>query len=139
MRGESIGNDYQLPGKSRDRFELKEALPGYGGSFLGGPLLDILLWFTDYHHFHAPVTGRVIHHGQYEGSYNYDFDNYDPNADFILFPARTATLRALARDPGWIRLYDDGTYVIRAVPDGEMNTVMAGDPDAGGAGGGGEG
>ncbi len=77
--GSLIGNAYQLPGKSRDTFELMEALPGYGASFLGGPLLDILLWFTDYHHFCAPVKGEVIHHGQYAGSYNYDFDNFDPN------------------------------------------------------------
>lgn len=76
-RGELIGNAYYLPGKSMDTFELQEALPGYGGAFLGGPLLDILLWFTDYHHFTAPVSGTVIHHGQYEGSYNYDFDNFD--------------------------------------------------------------
>ena len=54
-------------------------MPGFGGSFLGGPLLDILLWFTDYHHFHAPVSGTLIHQGVYEGSYNYDFDNFDPN------------------------------------------------------------
>lgn len=78
-RGALIGNAYQLPGKSRDTFELMEALPGYGGSFLGGPLLDILLWFTDYHHFCAPVSGKIIHHGQYAGSYNYDFDNFDAN------------------------------------------------------------
>ncbi len=76
-RGELEGNAYPLPGKSQDSFQLKRAMPGYGGSFLGGPLLDILLWFTDYHHFRAPVSGTVIHQGVYEGSYNYDFDNYD--------------------------------------------------------------
>lgn len=68
---------YDLPGKS-DRFELNEALPGYGNCFLGGDLLDILLWFTDYHHFHAPVNGTVVHQGMYHGSYNYDFGDYDP-------------------------------------------------------------
>jgi phosphatidylserine decarboxylase len=69
---------HDLPGKS-DSFNLQEALPGYGPYFKGGQLLDILLWFTDYHHFHAPVSGKVIHHGLYEGSYNYDFGDYDPN------------------------------------------------------------
>lgn len=78
-RGDLTGNAYQLPGKSQDTFELREAIPGYGASFVGGPLLDILLWFTDYHHFHAPVTGTIIHQGQYAGSYNYDFDNFDPS------------------------------------------------------------
>lgn len=70
--------DYNLPGKS-DNFNLKEALHPYGSHFLGGDLLDILLWFTDYHHFHAPVDGKVIHQGMYHGSYNYDFGDYDPN------------------------------------------------------------
>lgn len=78
-RGELEGSDYQLPGKSQDTFQLRRAMPGYGGAFLGGPLLDTLLWFTDFHHFRAPVAGTVIHQGVYEGSYNYDFDNYDPN------------------------------------------------------------
>lgn len=50
---------------------------GFGSSFIGGPLLDILLWFTDYHHFHAPVSGKIIHTGMFEGSYNYDFDNFN--------------------------------------------------------------
>ncbi len=76
-RGQLEGDPYPLLGKSQDTFELRRALPGYGGAFLGGPLLDILLWFTDYHHFRAPVSGKVIHQGVYEGSYNYDFDNYD--------------------------------------------------------------
>ena len=74
---EMLDNSYLLPGKSGDRFDLLEALPGYGRHFLGGALLDILLWFTDYHHFHAPVSGRVIDQGLYEGSYNYDFDDYN--------------------------------------------------------------
>lgn len=78
-RGQLEGNEYRLLGKSYDVFQLQRALPGYGGSFVGGPLLDILLWFTDYHHFRAPVSGTVIHQGVYEGSYNYDFENYDPN------------------------------------------------------------
>jgi len=67
-----------LPGKS-GQFDLLDALPGYGPYFEGGALLDILLWFTDYHHFHAPVDGKVIHHGLYRGSYNYDFGDYDPD------------------------------------------------------------
>lgn len=35
-------------------------------------------------------------------------------ADFILFRARTPTLPAVERDPDWIRIYDDGLYVILA-------------------------
>lgn len=78
-RGELEGNAYPLPGKSHDLFQIEQALPGYGGTFAGGPLLDTLLWFTDYHHFCAPVSGTVIHQGVYQGSYNYDFDNYNPD------------------------------------------------------------
>lgn len=74
----SSDTSIDLPGKS-DRFDLLEALPGYGPYFEGGALLDILLWFTDYHHFHAPVSGTVIHHGLYRGSYNYDFGDYHPD------------------------------------------------------------
>jgi hypothetical protein len=33
----------------------------------------ILLWFTDYHHFQAPVNGKIVYQGMYNGSYNYDF------------------------------------------------------------------
>ena len=79
-------NSYFLPGKSGDRFNLMEAIPGYGQHFIGGPLLDILLWFTDYHHFHAPVSGKVIDQGLYRGSYNYDFDDFDPNDPFAPLP-----------------------------------------------------
>ena len=57
-------------------------VPGYGPYFEGGPLLDILLWFTDYHHFHAPVSGTIIEQGLYEGSYNYDFGNYNPETHY---------------------------------------------------------
>merc|ERR1712165_377281 len=54
------------------------AFPGYGSHFEGGPLLDTLLWFTDFHHFFAPVSGRIIAMNEYPGSYNYDFENFDP-------------------------------------------------------------
>lgn len=80
-QGQETGGTYNLPGKS-DQFNLLEALPGYGQYFEGGALLDILLWFTDYHHFHAPVSGQVIDQGLYEGSYNYDFGDYDPQDHF---------------------------------------------------------
>ncbi len=78
---DGLGFYYDLPGKS-DHFHLLEALPGYGRHFLGGPLLDILLWFTDYHHFHAPVAGTVIDQGLYRGSYNYDFGDYNPETHY---------------------------------------------------------
>ena len=32
----------------------------YLENFAGGPMIDTLLWFTDYHHFHAPVSGKVL-------------------------------------------------------------------------------
>jgi len=69
---------YVLPSKRNDKFNLDEAFPGYGSHFEGGPLLDTLLWFTDFHHFFAPVSGRIIAMNEYPGSYNYDFENFDP-------------------------------------------------------------
>ena len=45
--------------------------------FIGGKMVDILLWFTDYHYFHAPITGTVVEVGEYAGSYNYNFQNVD--------------------------------------------------------------
>mmetsp|Transcript_24794 Transcript_24794/g.44904 ORF Transcript_24794/g.44904 Transcript_24794/m.44904 type:complete len:484 (-) Transcript_24794:282-1733(-) len=78
--------DFTLEAKSKDTFHLGDALPGYGNSFIGGPLIDILLWFTDYHHFNAPVDGTVLHAGEYQGSYNYDFDNYNPDDPYAPKP-----------------------------------------------------
>ena len=66
-----------LPGKY-DKFNVVEAFPGYGDKFVGGPLLDNLLWFTDFHHFFAPVSGTLVSMHEYPGSYNYDFDDFDP-------------------------------------------------------------
>ena len=68
---------HTLPGKY-DQFNVVEAFPGYGEKFVGGPLLDQLLWFTDFHHFFAPVSGTLVSMHEYPGSYNYDFYNYDP-------------------------------------------------------------
>ena len=47
-----LGGSYTLPGKSGDTFS-KEAVPGFEAARRS---TDILLWFTDYHHFHAPVS-----------------------------------------------------------------------------------
>lgn len=68
---------HTLPGKY-DQFNVVEAFPGYGEKFVGGPLLDQLLWFTDFHHIFAPVSGTLVSMHVYPGSYNYDFYNYDP-------------------------------------------------------------
>ena len=39
--------------------------------------MDVLLWYTDYHYFHAPISGEIIEVGEYAGSYNYNFQNVD--------------------------------------------------------------
>ena len=61
----------------RDVINIRQALNNsiYADRFIGGPVLDILLWFTDYHHFHAPVSGKIVGVGEYAGSYNYNFKN----------------------------------------------------------------
>lgn len=59
----------------RDVINIRQALNNspYADRFIGGPSLDILLWFTDYHRFHAPVSGKIVETGSYAGSYNYNF------------------------------------------------------------------
>lgn len=61
----------------RDVINIRQALNNspYADRFIGGPILDLLLWFTDYHHFHAPVSGKIVAFGEYPGSYNYNFQN----------------------------------------------------------------
>jgi hypothetical protein len=85
---DTIKTSYEIVGKLGDTFNIVEAFPGYGHSFLGGPVIDLLLWFTDYHHFHSPVTGTVVYANNFMGSHQYDFDNFDPNFPFgtLLLP-----------------------------------------------------
>ncbi|MCG8377181.1 MAG: phosphatidylserine decarboxylase [Chlorobiales bacterium] len=63
----------------RDVINIRQTLNNspYAERFIGGKVFDILLWFTDYHHFHAPVSGKVVEIGEYSGSYNYDFAHVD--------------------------------------------------------------
>ena len=79
----SLTNGAELPTKHGDQFHVERSFPGPNGRrFAGGPLLDSLLWFTDYHHFAAPVSGTVLEMHEYDGSYNYEFDNFDPENRF---------------------------------------------------------
>ncbi|NQU16901.1 MAG: phosphatidylserine decarboxylase [Candidatus Saganbacteria bacterium] len=61
----------------RDVINIRQALNNspYANRFIGGSVLDILLWFTNYHRFHAPVSGKIVEVGEYAGSYNYNFSN----------------------------------------------------------------
>ena len=63
----------------RDVINIRQALNNspYADRFIGGEIVDILLWFTDYHHFHAPVSGKIVAYGEYPGSYNYNFGKVD--------------------------------------------------------------
>lgn len=63
----------------RDVLNIRQALNDspYAEGFIGGDILNILLWFTDYHHYHAPVSGEIVFIGEYGGSYNYDFRHVD--------------------------------------------------------------
>ncbi len=60
----------------RDVINMRQVLNNspYADKFIGGKIVDLLLWFTDYHHFHAPVTGKIVDYGEYPGSYNYNFE-----------------------------------------------------------------
>ncbi|MAE07447.1 MAG: hypothetical protein CL661_01655, partial [Bacteroidetes bacterium] len=63
----------------KDVINIRQALNNspIADKFIGGKIVDILLWFTDYHYFHAPISGEIIEIGEYSGSYNYDFQNVD--------------------------------------------------------------
>lgn len=67
------------PLAGQDKFDVKDSFGQYGKFFVGGPLLDSLLWFTDFHHLLSPVSGRIVAIYDYPGSYNYDFYNFDPH------------------------------------------------------------
>lgn len=78
-------SSYNIPGKLGDSFGIVESFPGYGHSFLGGPVIDILLWFTDFHHFFSPVSGKVVYSSNFMGTHQYDIDNFDPTFPFGKF------------------------------------------------------
>ncbi len=63
----------------KDVINIRQALNNspVADKFIGGKMADILLWFTDYHYFHAPISGEIIEIGEYSGSYNYNFQNVD--------------------------------------------------------------
>ncbi|MCK5785997.1 MAG: phosphatidylserine decarboxylase [Candidatus Sabulitectum sp.] len=63
----------------RDVLNIRQALNNnpYADRFIGGDVVDILLWFTDYHHFHSPISGELIYASGYAGSYNYNFEEVD--------------------------------------------------------------
>jgi len=63
----------------KDIINIRQALNNspIADKFIGGKMVDILLWFTDYHYFHAPISGEIIEIGEYAGSYNYDFQHVD--------------------------------------------------------------
>eukprot|EP00798_Chlamydomonas_sp_ICE-L_P013639 gene13639-19521_t len=73
-----------------DTFNMPSHCPLAYGGFVGGPIIDSLLWFTDYHHFHAPVTGTIIHIEYYWGTYNYDFDDFNPNDPYQPKPSSSS-------------------------------------------------
>jgi phosphatidylserine decarboxylase len=104
-----------LKAKSNDSFKLGDALPGYGNAFIGGALLDFLLWFTDYHHFHAPVNGIVISIGEYQGSYNYDFFDYDANNPYAPQPP--------GDNAGWYRELNKHKRLVWIIKTEEMGLV----------------
>ena len=73
---DDIDTSFQV---KRDVLNIRQALNNseYADGFIGGDILNILLWFTDYHHYHAPVSGEIVFIGEYGGSYNYDFRHVD--------------------------------------------------------------
>jgi phosphatidylserine decarboxylase len=52
----------EIPTKFRQALNIKEILGGsdYAGKFVGGTALSCVLMPNTYHHYHSPVSGRVI-------------------------------------------------------------------------------
>ena len=73
---EDIDTNFEV---KRDVLNIRQALNNspYAERFIGGDIVDILLWFADYNHFHSPVSGTIVEIGEYSGSYNYDFAHVD--------------------------------------------------------------
>ena len=46
----------------------------YTEKFIGGDIMNVFLWYTDYHWFHAPVSGKIVDISEYSGVYNYNFE-----------------------------------------------------------------
>ncbi len=63
----------------KDIINIRQALNNspHAKKFIGGDIVDIFLWFTDYHYFHAPITGTIVEMNGYSGSYNYNFKEKD--------------------------------------------------------------
>jgi len=85
-----LDNGGEFPGKHRDTFDIKDSFPCHGERFVGGVILNSLLWFTDYHYFTAPIDGKIISVNEYQGSYNYDFDDFDANHPYGPRPDATS-------------------------------------------------
>lgn len=73
---ENLDSNFKV---KRDVINIRQALNNspHAEKFIGGKMVDILLWFTDYHYFHSPISGEIIEVGEYAGSYNYNFQNVD--------------------------------------------------------------
>ena len=73
---ENLSSNFKV---KRDVLNIRQALNNspHAEKFIGGKVVDILLWFTDYHYFHAPISGEIVEVGGYAGSYNYNFQNVD--------------------------------------------------------------
>ena len=66
-----------IPTKMNQAFNINDMLDGskFANKFIGGTALSCVLMPNTYHHFHSPVSGKVVEAGIIEDAY-YGYDNF---------------------------------------------------------------
>ncbi|WP_299022471.1 phosphatidylserine decarboxylase [uncultured Photobacterium sp.] len=64
MIDSALTGETTLETKGHNRLNVKQLLNGYYSwdRFIGGTALSCVLLPSDYHHYHAPVTGKLVHY-----------------------------------------------------------------------------
>lgn len=64
MIDSELTDETEIPTKGYRRLNVKQLLNGYYSwdRFIGGTALSCVLLPSDYHHYHSPVTGKLVHY-----------------------------------------------------------------------------
>lgn len=71
MINSALTEDSKIPTKGNRKLGVKELLKGYPDwkSFIGGTAISCVLLPSDYHHYHAPVSGKLVYYKAVPGIY----------------------------------------------------------------------
>ncbi len=72
MIDSALVEDSEIKTKGHQKLGVKELLNEHASweKFIGGTAISCVLLPSDYHHYHAPVTGKLISYEEVEGIYN---------------------------------------------------------------------